>query len=143
VDTVDRDGIVEAFIERANELDDADRQALAAARGASDEVFRAGAWRAAIDMVAGRATEYMRARARIGSAFVPDHLVELIRLGSQASPEDVVRWQEVARLTRAGLDDALLALLAADSIPPPDVRELYGPWKSMLGAAYERKNTQE
>jgi hypothetical protein len=142
VDTLDRDGIVEAFIERATELDDADRQALASARGASDEVFHAGAWRAAIEMVAGRATEYMHARARIGSAFVPDHLAELIRLGSESSPEDVARWQEIARLARAGLDDALLALLAADSIPPPDVRELYGPWKSMLGAAYERKSTQ-
>lgn len=142
MDAENRDGIVEAFIERATELDDADRQALAAARGASDEVFHAGAWRAAIEMVAGRATEYMHALARIGSAFVPDHLAELNRLGSKASPEDVARWQEIARLARAGLDDALLALLAADSIPPPDVRELYGPWRSMLGAAHERKSPQ-
>jgi hypothetical protein len=40
------------------------------------------------------------------------------------------------------LEDALLALVAADSIRPPDLRELYGPWKTMLTAGHERRTAE-
>lgn len=133
--------IVDAFIERARALDDEDRRALARARGAIDEAFHAGAWKAANEMVADRARGYVEARVRIGDAHVPDRLEELIQLGSKADPAQVAEWQGIARLVRAGMDDALLALLTADSITPPDIRELYGPWKSMLAAALAREET--
>lgn len=130
--------MVEAFIEQARSLDDDDRRALARAREAVDEGFHVGAWRAANEMAAQRAHTYMEARIRIGAAFIPDRLEELIRQGARAHPEEVAEWQGVARLSWAGIDDALLALLGTDSIPPLHVRELYGPWKAMLAARAER-----
>ena len=131
--------IVEAFIEQAGVLDDEDRRVLADARGAVDETFHAGAWRAATEMLATRAQAYAEAWMRIGPAFVPRRLEELVRLGPRSDPGEVAEWQGVARLARAGMDDALLALVTADSIRPPDIRELYGPWKAMLAAAYARR----
>jgi hypothetical protein len=131
---------VAAFIERARALGDDDRLALADARAAIDETFHVGAWKAVNEIVAERAPAYVEARVRIGSAYLPKRLEELVQMGSQADRTEVARWQGVARLVRAGLDDALLALIAADLIRPPDLRELLGPWKAMLDAAHERRN---
>jgi hypothetical protein len=129
---------VEAFIEEVRALGDEDRQALAQARRAIDETVHVGARRAADEMVAERAGTYVEAWIRIGSAFIPERLKELAERGSDADRREVAGWQDVARLARAAIDDALLALLTLDTIPPPDIRELYGPWKAMLAAAYER-----
>lgn len=129
---------VEAFVERARTLDDDDRLALADARAAVDETFHAGAWRAANEIVAERAQEYLQAWVRIGAAFVPACLEPLVRASSAADDPDVARWQQVARLARAAMEDALLAFVAADLLRPPDLRELCGSWKAMLADAHRR-----
>jgi uncharacterized protein (DUF4415 family) len=134
--------IVETLVQQARALTDEDRRELARARKAIDETFHAGAWRAAKEMVTARAEVYTQVWVRIGSTFVPDRLEELVQMGSAADPEVVAEWQEVARLVRVGIDDALLALLTADSIPPPNIRELYGPWKAMLEAAHRRRASE-
>ena len=130
---------VVAFVERVLSLDDEDREALAAARGALDEAFHLGAWRSANEIVGRDPRAYLELRQRIGSAFLPRRLGELVDLGAEADPSEVARWVGIARLARAALDDALMALLAADSIPPPALRELYAPWKAMLAAAHRRE----
>lgn len=129
---------VESLVERVRTLQDEDRVALAEARAALDETFHAGAWKAANEVVAERARDYMEPLVRMGSGFVPQRLEELVRMGAEADPLEVMRWQGVARLARAAMEDALLALVAADRLRPPDLRELYGPWRAMLDAAYER-----
>jgi hypothetical protein len=134
--------LVETFIEQARSLDDHDRWALAEARGAVDEAFHVGAWRAANEMVVHRAEAYVEARIHIGAAFIPDRLEELLPEGSKADPAEVAEWQEVARLTRIGMDDALLALLGTDSITPLHVRELYRPWKAMLAVRHQRGSAE-
>jgi hypothetical protein len=128
------------FVERALSLDDVDREALAAARGAMDEAFHLGAWRSANEIVARDPGAYLELRQRIASAFLPRRLGELVDLGAEADPTKVARWEDVARLARVALDDALMGLLAADSIPPPDLRELHAPWKAMLAAAHRRRS---
>lgn len=128
--------LVDALVERARALTDEDRRRLASARRTRDESFRAVAWRAACEMLSVRAEAYADAWQRIGPAFVPDRLVELIRVGDQADPDDVREWQDVARLARLGIDDELLALLTADFIPPGHIRELHLPWRLMLEAAH-------
>jgi hypothetical protein len=127
---------LEAFLEQARALRDEDRRALAEARRAGSEVVRAGAWKAAVEMLPERATAYVSGWARIGTSFVPERLEELLRAGSGADAAEIAEWQEVARLVRIALDEALLALLLSDTITPPDVRELYDPWRRMLEAAH-------
>ncbi|HXF37218.1 MAG TPA: hypothetical protein VNO17_08565 [Actinomycetota bacterium] len=130
--------LVERLLEEARRLTDADREALARARRTVDEAFHVGAWRAATEVARGRAAGYLEAWIRIGSAYLPERLEELIGMGSRADAEELSRWQEVARLSRLAIDDAILGLLTGDTIPPVDLRELYGPWKAMLTARAER-----
>jgi hypothetical protein len=134
--------IVASFVERTRMLTDEDRRALARARRAVDETFHAGAWRSASEMVADRASAYVDAWIRIGAAFIPRRLQELSDRGPNADPAEVAELEEVARLTRAAIDDALLALLTLDTIPPPDIRELFGPWQAMLLAATPERPDQ-
>lgn len=129
-------GSMETFIERARRLSDDDRVRLAEARAAIDETFHAAAWKAANEIVTQHARDYRHAWVRIGAAFVPDRLEELVQTGTAAERAEISRWHEVARLGRAAMEDALLALAAADLLRPPDLRELYGPWKAMLDAAH-------
>jgi hypothetical protein len=129
---------LEPFLERSQALHDEDRVALAAARRAGNEVVRAGAWQAAVEMLPERAGAYVSCWGRIGTAFVPDRLEELLREGAGRDPAEIAEWQEVSRLVRLALDEALLALLLSDTITPPDVRELYDPWRRMLEAAHGR-----
>jgi hypothetical protein len=75
---------------------------------------------------------YALAWQRIGPAFVPDQLQELVEMGDRADPEEVERWQEIARLVRLGIDDELLAVLTSDSIPPPHLRQLHMAWAKMV-----------
>src|SRR5918995_355447 len=114
---------IETFIERARRLTDEDRQRLADARAARDETFRAGAWKAATEILAQHGRSCHDAWIRIGPAFVPERLEKLVRVG--ADHAEIARWQQVAWLVRIGMDDALLALTAADLLRPPDLRELY------------------
>lgn len=130
---------IETFIDRARRLTDEDRQRLADARAASDETFRSGAWKAATEILAQHGRSYHDAWVRIGPAFVPERLEKLVQDGTDRA--EITRWQEVARLARMGMDDALLALTAADIIRPPDLRELYRPWKAMLERADRRTGT--
>jgi hypothetical protein len=127
---------LETFLEQARALRDEDRRALAEARSAGSEVVRAGAWKAAVEMLPERATAYVSSWARIGTSFVPERLEELLRAGSGVDTAEIAEWQEVARLVRIALDEALLALLLSDTITPPDVRELYDPWRRMLETAH-------
>jgi len=129
---------VEDFIERALSLDDEDLEALAAARGSLDEAFHLGAWRSANEIVGRDPRTYMKVRHRIAGVFLPRRLGELVDLGSEADPGEVSRWVGIARLAKMAVDDALIGLLAADSIPPPALRELYAPWKAMLAVAHDR-----
>jgi hypothetical protein len=132
---------VAEFVERALSLDDRDREALAAARGAIDEAFHLSAWRSANAILGSDPALYLDIRQRIADSFLPRRLVELVDLGPEADPEEVQRWVAVARLARLAVDDALMGLLTADSIRPPDLRELYAPWKAMLAAAHRRRST--
>lgn len=127
---------VEAFIERARALTDDDRQHLATAREAIDETFHAGAWRAAIDVVVQHGRDLQGPWVRIGAAFIPARLDDLVQTGARADRAELERWQQVAKLARLAMEDALLALTAADLLRPPDLRELYAPWKAMLEAAH-------
>jgi hypothetical protein len=124
--------MIDALVQRARALSDDDRIRLADARAEIDESFHAGAWRAASEMLSLRAEMYASAWQRIGPAFVPDQLQELVEVGDRADPEELVRWQEVARLVRLGIDDELLALLSSDSIPPPHLRQLHMSWAKMV-----------
>ena len=128
---------LEAFIEAARDLCDEDRLVLANERRRLNEIVRAASWKAANEMVVPRAAEYAEAWIRMGPAFIPDRLEELHGEGS-GDPDEIERWQDVARLARIAMDEALVALLAADTIPPPSIRELLHPWKQMQAAAYER-----
>jgi hypothetical protein len=110
---------------------------LAEARRSASEVVRAGAWQAALELLPDRAGSYVAAWGRIGPVFVPERLEELLGTGSAMDPDEVAHWQEAARLVRVALDEALLALLLADTMTPPDVRELLAPWQKMLTAAHE------
>lgn len=127
---------VEGFLEQARALRDEDRLALAEARGAGNEAVRAGAWNAALELLPERAGAYVSCWGRVGPAFVPERLEELLRTGSGADAREIAEWQEVARLARIAIDEALLALLLSDTMMPPDVRELYHPWRAMLEAAH-------
>ncbi len=133
---------IESLINRARGLSDEDRRCLAEARAALDETFHAGAWNAANEIAAQRSRDYRYAWVRIGAAFIPDRLDELVRTGTADDQAEVARWQDVARWARLAIDDALLALAAADLLRPPDLRELYGPWKAMLEAAHEAEATR-
>lgn len=124
--------MVDALVERARAMSDDDRLALAAARRAVDESFHAGAWRAATEMLTVRADLYASAWQRIGTAYVPEHLEELVQKGDRAEPGELREWQEVARLVRLGLDDELLAVLTTDFIPPVHLRQLHMSWRKML-----------
>ncbi len=130
---------IETFIERARRLTDEDRVRLAEAREASDETFRSGAWKAATEILAQHGRSYHDAWVRIGPAFVPEQLEKLMQVGDDHA--EIARWQHVARLARMGMDDALLALASADILRPPDLRELYRPWKTMLEGATERSTS--
>jgi hypothetical protein len=129
---------VAEFVERALSLDDRDREALAAARGAVDEAFHLSAWRSANAILGSDPAIYLEVRQRIAGAFLPRRLGELVDLGPEADSGEFERWVDVARLARMAVDDALMGLLAADSIRPPDLRELHGPWKAMLAAGHRR-----
>lgn len=124
--------MIDTLVERARGLTDDDRVRLAAARRATDESFHAGAWKAACEMLSVRAEMYVKAWQRIGSAFLPNKLIELIDMGNRADPEEVIEWQEVARLVRLAIDDELLALLTSDLIPPPHLRQLHRSWAKMV-----------
>jgi hypothetical protein len=127
---------LDAFVEQARALRDEDRLALAEARRAGNESVRAGAWSAALELLPERAPAYVSCWASIGPVFVPERLEELLRTDSGAEAREIAEWQEVARLTRIAVDEALLALLLSDTMMPPDVRELYHPWRTMLEAAH-------
>lgn len=124
---------IERLIGRARQLTDKDRQRLADARAARDETFRAGAWKAATEILAQHGRSYHDAWIRIGPAFMPERLEVLMQAGTDHT--EIAHWQHVARLARIAIDDALLALTASDTLRPPDLRELYGPWKTMLEGA--------
>ncbi len=140
-DTDSGGDLVDGFVRQVRELDDEDLRQLALARSAREEVFRSGAWRAAMEAAAHRADAYVEAWIRIGAAYLPERLDEVVQLGSEADPAEVAEWQRVARLARLAIDDALLALLTADTSRPPDIRELHAPWKAMLEAAHRRNTT--
>lgn len=123
---------VEELIERARALRDDERRVIAEARAERDETFRVAAWRAALAAMGGRSELYVAAWSRIGSAYVPERLEGLVNLGSQADAAEVTEWQGVARLVRLAIDEALLALLTSDTIPPPHLRELIAPWKAAV-----------
>ena len=128
--------MIDALVGRARALTDDDRARLAAARGAIDESFHAGAWRAASEMLPIRAEMYASAWQQIGPAFVPDQLLEIVEMGDRADPEELLEWQEVARLVRLGIDDELLALLTSDLIPPPHLRQLHRSWAAMVDQSH-------
>jgi hypothetical protein len=132
---------VEAFLERSGTLRDEDRLVLADARRGGSEVVKAAAWRAAVEMLPERAAAYVSCWDRIGTAFVPERLEQLLRESSGGDTAEIAEWQEVARLVRLAVDEALLALLLSDTITPPDLRELYDPWRKMLEAAHGRSAT--
>ena len=124
--------MIDALVARARALTDDDRVRLAAARGAIEESFHAGAWRAASEMLPDRGEMYAAAWQRIGAAFVPERLLEMVEMGDQSDPIELKNWQDVARLVRLGIDDELLALLTSDSIPPAHLRQLHMSWAAML-----------
>lgn len=129
----------QSLIERARALRDDDRRVLAEARRAVDEAAQAEARRSAVEAIVERGPAYAESWIRIGAAYLPERLEELLRPGSGATASEVAEWQEVARLARLAIDDALLAFLTTDTIPPPAVRRLIAPWQAMLAAGHERE----
>jgi hypothetical protein len=125
------DPTVASFIERARRMGDEDRKALAEARQATNESFHHRAWMAANEALGPRSGEYIRARRELGTSHVPEGLEALMERAAGDS-EAIAHWNDVARLAREGMDDALLALLVRDIIRPDQLRELYRPWKAML-----------
>jgi hypothetical protein len=97
-----------------------------------EDSFHAGAWRAASEMLPFRAELYASAWQRIGPAFVPERLLEVVEMGDQADPAELKDWKDVARLVRLGIDDELLARLTSDLIPPPHLRQLHKSWSTMV-----------
>jgi len=136
-------GLVDSLIARARSLDDVDLQVLAEARAGIDETFHRGAWRAALEALSTGSSVYAEAWTKIGDAYVPRRLEELAQRGGGADRGDLVAWQQVARLARLAIDDALLALLTADTIPPPHRRELMLAWQAMLRAAHDRTGAED
>ena len=130
---------VEALIERANALGDDERAALAEIRRAANEVVRADAWQAVAELLPARASEYSTAWGRIGTTYIPERL-HLLQQGFDVDPAEIAEWQEVARLVRAAIDEALLALLFSDSLTPPHQRELFDPWQRAATAAFEAQS---
>ena len=124
--------LVDGLVERARALTDEQRLRLAEFRGAVDEAFHVAAWRAATEMLPMRADLYASAWQRIGPAFVPERLGDLVQMGQRADPTELRKWQDVARLVRLSIDDELLAVLTSDSIPPPHLRQLHMAWRKML-----------
>lgn len=76
----------------------------------------------------------------MGPAFVPERLEELLLGRSAADAREIAELQEVARLARIAIDEALVALLLSETMMPPDVRELYHPWRTMLEAAHTARS---
>jgi hypothetical protein len=112
---------VEAFVARALELTDDERIAVAEARRAVDEDFHEKALRAGVEALAGRGEEYLRARAQIARAHLPEGLTSEDAL----SPDERARWNEVARLVQLGLDEGLIAILGTPVLHPNHLRELH------------------
>jgi hypothetical protein len=131
---------VEAFIQRVRQLSDEERVVLADTRRATNELVRADAWRAAAELLPGRANEYATAWGRIGTAFIPERLEHLLEHGSGVDTAEIADWQEVARLARTAIDEALLALLFSDTLTPPSQRELIDPWQRAAAAAFEAQS---
>lgn len=131
---------VEALIEGARALGDEERTALAEIRRASNEVVRAEAWQAVAELLPTRALEYSAAWGRIGTAFIPERLEHLLQQGFDVDTAEIAEWQEVARLVRAAIDEALLALLFSETLTPPNQRELFDPWQRMATAAFEAQS---
>lgn len=124
---------IESFLERARRMTDEDRRALADARRAVDDGYHSKAWRAANEAVLPRAAAYVAARHAMGASYLPDRLAAALAEGVTDRGE-LASWNEVARLAHDAMDDALLALLVSDVIPPDQLRELYGPWRAMVEA---------
>lgn len=112
-------------------LRDEDRLTVAEGRKAVSEAYHAKALRAAAEALAGRAEAYVAVRRRLAGAHVPDSLADGVV--PALSAEEVARWNEVARLVQQAIDDALLAFLASDVLHPNHLRELYRPWRAVLG----------
>lgn len=113
-------GAVGDFVDRVLRLSDDDRLAVAEARRAVSEGFHEKALWAAAEALVGRSEEYARARALVARAHVPEGLAE--------------EADEVARLVQLAIDEGLVALVGADVLHPNHLRELYRPWRAVLGA---------
>lgn len=131
--------LVDGLITRARDLDDEDLRTLADARAAVDETFHGGAWRAAVEHAATLSGAHAVAWVHLGTCFIPTCLEGLVQQGSSGDAAELGTWQDVARRARLAIDDALLAYLGADTIRPPDIRELLAPWKKMLEESHRRE----
>jgi hypothetical protein len=103
-------------------LTDADRAALADARGRLDEDFREQALRSAAELLVGRAEAYASARRELAGAHVPK--------GLDADPR---RRDEIARLAELAIDELLVGIVVQERLHPKHLRELYRPWRALDG----------
>ena len=103
-------------------LTDDDREALAEARKALDEDFRAQALRSAAELLVGRGETYAVARREVAGAHVP--------AGLDGDPE---RRDQIARLVRLSIDELLVGVVTQERLHPKHLRELYRPWQALDG----------
>jgi hypothetical protein len=128
---------VDAFVERARALSDADRVTIAESRRGVEEGFHEKALRSSVAWLQGRAELYGSARKALASMHVP-----AVLLDDEAEPtaEERERWNEVARLVQLAIDDMLVCLIASDVLHPDHLRELSRPWNA-VGAGYAAART--
>lgn len=121
IDTGSARKAVDGFVTRVLALTDEERVAVAETRKALDDSFREPALRAAAEALVGRAEAYVLARRELAGAHVPGGL-----------DDDPARRDEVARLVRLAIDEALAARVGQDVLHPNHLRELHRPWQGLL-----------
>jgi hypothetical protein len=113
------DSGVASFVERVRGLTDERRRVIADRRRGLDEAFREKALRAGAESLTPHADLYVRARAQVANAHLPDCLEE-------GAPNE--EWAEISRLVQLAIDEGLLAFVGSGTLHPNHLRELIAPW---------------
>ena len=113
-------------------MTDEDRVAVARARRNIDERFHEKAVVAGLEIISSRGDEYLGARIALSDAHLPDVLANDGE--SRLEADELAYWNEVARGAQQAIDDALVAVLASDSLHPNHLRELYRSLGAMRGS---------
>jgi len=117
---------VASFVNRVRALTDEERRVVAERRRSLDETHHERSLQAGADALARQAHLYVRSRAEVATAHVPDALGE-----DEADPE----WVEISRLVQIAIDEGLVAVVGSGTLHPNHLRELIAPWPAELPGA--------